>query len=151
VVVADTDPLPSKTGVGLQARQLSCLTAAISETICAPRELNDTWELKCWRGLQVLHLMPQHHRRSPQVPAERKIPGWDSRMFHQWGLQVHSEEGHPAPARSRQVHLGRTKERQHKHLLPQSPVRPLRATPPASPACPKPSVEFSLHSEGALQ
>jgi hypothetical protein len=57
VVVADTDPsvrregVPSKTGVGLQAWQLSCLTAAISETICAPRELNDTRDLGVLEGV----------------------------------------------------------------------------------------------------
>jgi hypothetical protein len=57
VVVADTDPLvrregvPSKTGVGPQAWPLSCLTAAISETICMPRELNDTWVLRLLDGV----------------------------------------------------------------------------------------------------
>ncbi len=57
MVVAETDPLvrregvPSETGVEPQAWQLSCFTAAISETICTPRELNDTRDLGVLEGV----------------------------------------------------------------------------------------------------
>jgi hypothetical protein len=82
VVVADTDQLvrregvPSKTGVGPQARQLSCLTAAISEIICAPWELNDTWDLGVLEGVADVALdapAPSEESSGPRGEGDSRM------------------------------------------------------------------------------